>query len=136
MEEGPQELPGDRVERELEVRVLERRVVAGLVGRPRDAVALLDALPALLLGEVGSPGDLLGLDDPPGRVAGARRRDGVLVRPRERVDEPDDGLAGQDGGEGDHGNLEAGGQGSRAGRRPRARPWTRPRAAARVTAGS
>ena len=39
MQERPEELPRHVLERELEVRVLERGVVAGLVGRLGDPVA-------------------------------------------------------------------------------------------------
>ena len=78
VEERPEELPRDVLERELEVRVLERRVVAGLVDRARERVAPLGPRRGLVLG-----------DDPLGRVAGPRRGDDVLERPREGVDETD-----------------------------------------------
>src|SRR4029077_7274311 len=73
-----EELARHVLEGELEVRVLEGRVVAGLVDGFRDGVA-----------GVGPRGGLILGDDSLGRIAGSGRRHDVLVRPVEGVDEPD-----------------------------------------------
>ena len=88
MEERPEELAADVLERELEVRVLERRVVPGEVDVPREGVA--PGAAALLLGRVGDgvAPDLLGGDDPLRAVAGARGGDDVVEGAREGVHEP------------------------------------------------
>ncbi len=81
VEEAPDELTRDALEDELEGRVLDRRVVAGLVGRGPDLVA--EVARAVVLR------DFLGVDDL-GAVAGACGRDRVVVRVLEPVLELDD----------------------------------------------
>jgi hypothetical protein len=75
VQEAPDQLPRDPRERELEGRMLVHRMVSTLVGQRSD-------VPALTLR------DLLGVDHT-GRVARARRCDGIIVRPFEPVAEPD-----------------------------------------------
>ena len=68
VEEAPEKLARDVLQRELEVRVLKGRVVAGVVDRAGDRVAA-----------IGPRGGLVLRDDPLGGIAGPRRRDDVLV---------------------------------------------------------
>ena len=88
VEERPDELAADVLERELEVRVLERRVVPGEVHVPGQGVAPRAA--ALPLGGVGDrvARDLLGGDDPLRAVAGARGGDDAVEGAREGIHEP------------------------------------------------
>ncbi len=76
VQERPEKLARDVLECELEMCVLKRCVVAGLVDRPRERVTPFGSRGGLVLG-----------DDPLGRVAGPRSRHHVLERPREGVDE-------------------------------------------------
>ena len=88
VEERPDELTADVLERELEVGVLERRVVPGEVDVPGEGVAAGAA--ALLLDRVGdaSPPTSSGGDDPLRAVAGARGGDDAVEGAREGVHEP------------------------------------------------
>ncbi len=80
VQKGPEKLARDVLERELEMGVLKRGVVAGVVDRPRQRIA-----------SFRTPRSLVLRHDPLGRVAGPRGRHHVLERPRERVDEADAG---------------------------------------------
>ena len=86
VEEAPHGVARNAVERELEVGVLEDRVVAGAVQLAGQLVALAPSLVARLAFEPVAA-DLLGRDEPLRRVAAARRGDGLVDRPRERRDE-------------------------------------------------
>lgn len=98
MEERPDELPADVLERELQVGVLERGVVAGGVDVPGEGVAPL--APPLALGRVGESvsGDVLHGDDPLRAVAGARGGGDAVERPCERADEADERKGERNGG--------------------------------------
>ena len=76
VQEAPEELPGDVLESKLEVRMLKRRVVAGLVDRLRERVAPVGFRRRLVLG-----------DDAFRRVTRPRRRDNVLERALESVNQ-------------------------------------------------
>ncbi len=88
MQERPDELAADVLERELEVRVLERRVVPGEVDVACERIA--PGAAALLLDRVGErvTTDLLGGDDSLRAVAGARGGGDAVERSREGVHEP------------------------------------------------
>src|SRR5262249_4140128 len=89
VQNAPDELPAHVLQAELEGGVLERGVVARLVGLPGDAVT--DGSRLLVLPHV------LGRDDPRA-VAGPRGGHGVVEGLDEAVGEPDDGRGGAEGG--------------------------------------
>ena len=98
VEERPDELAADVLEGELEVRVLERRVVTGEVDVLRERVAP-GAAPFLLLrvGDGVAP-DLLRRDDPLRAVAGPGGGDDAVERAREGAHEPHAGRGGEERG--------------------------------------
>ena len=77
MKDRPDELPGDVLEAELEVRVLVDRVVTGVEGQRANRVAL----------PIGD----LARGDHARRIAGARSGDRAVERLRGRVAQRDDG---------------------------------------------
>ena len=88
VEEGPQELPGDAPQRELEVRVLEGRVMPGVEDGLRDPIPHPIALLRGFLFQTRVSGNVFREDDAAGRVARTGGRDGVLVGPLEGVYQP------------------------------------------------
>jgi hypothetical protein len=98
VEERPDELAADVLERELEVGVLERRVVPGEVDVPGEGVAAGAA--SLPFGRVGDrvASDLFRGDDPLRAVAGARGGDDAVEGARESVHELHAGRGGKERG--------------------------------------